>query len=65
MSHSSSKNIYTGIGLAVLATLIWSGNFVVARVVIKEIPPVSLSFYRWLFAAIILFPFAYKKFKKE
>jgi drug/metabolite transporter (DMT)-like permease len=65
MSHSSSKNIYIGIGLAVLATLIWSGNFIVARGVIKEIPPVSLSFYRWLFAAIILFPFAYKQFKKE
>jgi drug/metabolite transporter (DMT)-like permease len=65
MSHTSSRNIYIGIGLAVLATFIWSGNFVVARVVIKEIPPVSLSFYRWLFAALILFPFAYKQFKKE
>jgi drug/metabolite transporter (DMT)-like permease len=65
MPHTSSKNIYIGIGLAVLATLIWSGNFIVARGVIKEIPPVSLSFYRWLIASVIVFPFAWKQFKKE
>ncbi len=62
---AGKKNIYIGIGLAVLATLIWSGNFIVARGVIKEIPPVSLSFYRWLIASVIIFPFAWKQFKKE
>jgi drug/metabolite transporter (DMT)-like permease len=62
---SSSKNIYIGISLAVLATLIWSGNFIVARGVIKEIPPISLNFYRWLVASVIIFPFAFKQFKKE
>jgi drug/metabolite transporter (DMT)-like permease len=65
MPHTSSKNIYIGIGLAILATLIWSGNFIVARGVIKEIPPISLAFYRWLIASLIVFPFAYKQFKKE
>lgn len=65
MNHSPAKNTYTGIGLAVLATLIWSGNFVVARAVNKEIPPISLNFYRWLTAAIIIFPFAIKQFKTE
>ncbi len=65
MNHHQQKNIYTGIGLAVLAAFIWSGNFVVARAVKNEIPPISLSFYRWLLASIIIFPFAYKKFKKE
>ena len=62
---AGKKNIYIGIGLAVLATLIWSGNFIVARGVIKEIPPVSLSFYRWLIASVIIFPFAWKQVKKE
>ena len=65
MNQSAQKNIYTGIGLAVLATFIWSGNFIVARGVIKEIPPISLNFYRWLVASIIIFPFAFKKFKAE
>ena len=65
MTQSAQKNIYTGIGLAVLATFIWSGNFIVAKAVIKQIPPISLNFYRWLIASIIIFPFAFKKFKAE
>jgi drug/metabolite transporter (DMT)-like permease len=65
MNQSSQKTIYTGIALAVLATFIWSGNFIVARAVNQEIPPISLNFYRWLTASIIIFPFAYKKFRSE
>jgi drug/metabolite transporter (DMT)-like permease len=65
MHSSNRRNIYTGIGLAVLATFIWSGNFIVARGVNKQIPPISLNFYRWLCASVIIFPFAIKKFKAE
>ena len=65
MKQPSAKNIYTGIWLAVLATFIWSGNFIVAKAVHKEIPPISLNFYRWLIAAVIILPFALKKFKAE
>jgi drug/metabolite transporter (DMT)-like permease len=65
MTQVSSKNIYTGIGLAILAAFIWSGNFIVARAVNKEIPPITLNFYRWLIASVIIFPFAFKKFKAE
>ena len=65
MNQFSAKNIYTGIGLAVLATFIWSGNFIVARGVYKEIPPISLAFYRWLLATIIIIPFAWKQFVKD
>jgi drug/metabolite transporter (DMT)-like permease len=65
MQAASSKNIYSGITLAVLATLIWSGNFIIAKGVTKEIPPVSLAFYRWLLASLILFPFSIKKFKEQ
>lgn len=65
MQSSGKKNILIGASLAVLATLIWSGNFIVARGVYKEIPPVSLAFYRWLVASVIIFPFAYKYFKPE
>ncbi len=62
---SSKKNTYIGIGLAALAAIIWSGNFIAARGVIKQIPPVSLAFYRWLTAAVIIFPFAIKQFRSE
>jgi len=65
MNQASNQNTYTGIWLAVLATFIWSGNFIVAKAVTKDIPPISLNFYRWLVAAIIIFPFVFKKIKAE
>ncbi len=62
---TKNKDIYTGIGLASLAAFIWSGNFIVAKAVNKEIPPISLNFYRWLTASVIIFPFALKKIRSE
>ena len=59
------RQIFIGISLAVLATFIWSGNFIIARGVIKDIPPVTLAFYRWLTATIIILPFAWKYFVAE
>lgn len=59
VSHHK-QTVLIGITLAVLATLIWSGNFIIARGVIKDIPPVTLAFYRWLTATVIIFPFAWK-----
>ncbi|HET9431238.1 MAG TPA: DMT family transporter, partial [Chitinophagaceae bacterium] len=58
----TKRTTLIGIGLAVLATLIWSGNFIVARGVINDIPPITLAFYRWLLATLILLPFAWKYF---
>lgn len=54
-----------GIVFAVLATLIWSGNFIVARAVIKDIPPISLAFFRWTTAAVMLAPFAVRKLSAD
>ncbi len=65
MALASRKNVYVGIGLAVLAVIIWSGNFIVARGVIKQIQPVSLAFYRWLIASLLIMPFAIRSFKAE
>lgn len=46
-----------GSALAVLATLIWAGNFVAARALRQQVPPVELSFWRWLIASSTLLPF--------
>ena len=62
---TTKKDYYTGIALAVLATIIWSGNFVISRGINQQIPPVSLAFYRWALATIIIAPIAFKKFKEE
>ncbi|WP_165070045.1 DMT family transporter [Desulfovibrio sp. ZJ200] len=47
-----------GYGSALLATLIWSGNFVVARALADLIPPWQCNFWRWLVALLVLLPFA-------
>lgn len=62
MAHREQK---TGIALALLAVIIWSGNFVIARDVIKQIPPISLNFYRWLLASILLAPFAWRSTRES
>ena len=44
--------------LLVLAMLCYAGNHVIGRAVHGELPPVGLSFWRWLVGALILLPFA-------
>lgn len=65
MNQPGKKDLYIGVSLAVLATIIWSGNFIVARGISREIPPISLNFYRWLTASILIFPFAWKSYRQE
>src|SRR5688572_29130953 len=65
MQASNRKGVYRGIALAILAGFIWSGNFIVARGVYKEIPPLSIAFYRWLLATLIILAFAFRKFRAE
>jgi len=40
-----------------VSALIWGGNFVVARWAHLDIPPLSLTFWRWVLAAVLLTPF--------
>lgn len=63
--NSGKTGFLAGAGLAILAAFIWSGNFIIARGVHDRIPPISLAFYRWLVASLILFPFSLPYLKKE
>ena len=46
----------------ILATLFWSGNFIVGKAAsFFDIPPFTLNFYRWTFAWLILAPFTLKE----
>ncbi|HDQ74120.1 MAG TPA: DMT family transporter [Chloroflexi bacterium] len=47
-----------GYALALAATAIWAGNFVVARGIHEAIPPAALAFWRWAVATVALAPFA-------
>tara|TARA_R110001583_G_scaffold5084_2_gene28050 strand:- start:1317 stop:2216 length:900 start_codon:yes stop_codon:yes gene_type:complete len=51
--------------LLILTTLFWAGNFVVARAMHLALPPLSLSFWRWLLALIILLPWVAPKLLAE
>jgi drug/metabolite transporter (DMT)-like permease len=60
------KDVYIkGVGLALLAVVLWSGNFIVARGLNKAVPPVSLAFFRWLFATLLLLPIAARKVVRQ
>jgi drug/metabolite transporter (DMT)-like permease len=61
----NKKNFYSGIALAVLTTIIWSGNYVIARGISKQVGPFSLAFFRWATASVCIAPFAIRKFKQE
>jgi drug/metabolite transporter (DMT)-like permease len=49
------------------ASLFWSGNFIIGRLASVEnlVSPLSLGFYRWVIAFIILTPFCFPKALKE
>ena len=51
--------------LLVIAPLCWAGNMVLARGVAEIIPPVSLAFWRWIIAFIILLPLVWKYVKQD
>jgi len=53
---------YLAYTLLVLATLFWSGNFIVGKfATLFEIPPLSLNVFRWISVWLILMPFTYKE----
>ncbi|MBP6182632.1 DMT family transporter [Flavobacterium sp.] len=54
------NNKIKGIFFALLATLLWSVNMVIASGIKGHIPPIGLAFWRWTIACIVLAPFAFK-----
>lgn len=56
------KNPYL---LLTLTALFWSGNFVLARAIHTAIPPMTLSFWRWVIALLLLLPFVLHLLKSQ
>ena len=65
MKQKFNKQYQIGALLAIMASLIWSGNFIVSRYAIHLAGPISLAFFRWTVATLTMLPFAYKNFKNE
>ena len=57
---------YLAYVLLVLATLFWSGNFIVGKfATLFQIPPLTLNVYRWIAVWFILMPFTYKEINQN
>lgn len=55
--HLANLKKYLPFFAIFLAHLIWAVNFLVAKVTLTEIPPMSLGFLRFLLAGLLLLPF--------
>ncbi len=60
INRLQNRQIISGYIFAICATIIWSGNFIIARGLSESIPPISLAFWRWVVAVIVFLPFALK-----
>lgn len=46
--------------LLTLPPLLWAGNAVVGRLMVGQVPPLTLNFLRWLLALLVLLPLAWR-----
>ncbi|MBM7167919.1 DMT family transporter [Streptomyces sp. G44] len=57
-AHPAARPIGTGLALAALATVVWSGSFVTSRALHDSVPPIQHAFWRWIIAIVAVAPFA-------
>lgn len=63
--HTPAVGHTTAYLLAVFCMFIWGSPPTVARAVSGGIPPVALSFSRWLIAFLVVLPFVWKQLRRE
>jgi drug/metabolite transporter (DMT)-like permease len=51
--------------LALVTMLCWAGNFIAARGVRADVPPITLAMIRWIGAFLVLLPFAWPHLKRD
>lgn len=51
--------------LLTLAPFFWACNWIVGRSVASDVPPLAMTFFRWLFALLILAPLALPHLRRE
>jgi len=60
--HSFFTNPYL---LLTLTALFWSGNMVIGRGIRADIPPLTLAFWRWVIALVLVAPLALPHLKSQ
>jgi drug/metabolite transporter (DMT)-like permease len=51
--------------LLALTQLFWAGNWVVGRAVREEVPPIALTFWRWVIALALIAPLAWPHLRRQ
>jgi drug/metabolite transporter (DMT)-like permease len=51
--------------LLTLPPLFWACNWIIGRALHSEIPPMAMTFFRWLFAILFLTPFAWSQLRRD
>lgn len=51
--------------LLTLANLFWAGNWIVGRGMRADVPPIALSYWRWIIALACLLPLAWPYLKRD
>ena len=64
----ADRAAHAGVSPFVLLTLtpfFWACNWIIGRGLASEIPPLAMTFYRWLFALVILAPYALPRIRRD
>ena len=51
--------------LLALTRLLWAGNWVVGRAVRDDVPPIALTFWRWVIALALIAPLAWPHLRRQ
>jgi len=62
---SNLNKAYLAYFLLTITALFWSSNIVIARHLNNDMTPISLAFYRWFSASLILLPFAITHLRRD
>lgn len=65
MAGKMTRSLWLAYFGLVVTPLFWAGNAVVARGVVDTIPPLSLSFWRWIIALVILLPIGLPQVRRQ
>lgn len=64
-AHRTPSAQGVGLTLALAATVVWSGNFVIARALHDTVPPVQTAFWRWIIALLAVAPLALGQVRRQ
>ncbi|MFN8472677.1 MAG: DMT family transporter [Anaerolineae bacterium] len=62
--NKETRTTLVSMALLSSAAMLWAGNFVVGRFLRGDLPPVSLSYWRWVLALLILLPLDFGQIRR-